>query len=31
MYSAGRLPLRDPRVDPRLPTNGNGKYEWRGS
>jgi acyl-homoserine lactone acylase PvdQ len=30
MYSAGRLPLRDPRVDPRLPTNGNGHYEWRG-
>jgi acyl-homoserine lactone acylase PvdQ len=30
MYSAGRLPIRDPRVDPRLPTNGNGSYEWRG-
>jgi acyl-homoserine lactone acylase PvdQ len=30
VYSAGRLPLRDPHVDPRLPTNGNGKYEWRG-
>ena len=23
MYSAGRLPLRDPRVDPRLPTRGH--------
>jgi acyl-homoserine lactone acylase PvdQ len=29
-YSAGRLPLRDPRVDPRLPTKGTGQYEWRG-
>ena len=29
-YSAGRLPLRDQRVDPRLPTNGTGKYEWKG-
>jgi acyl-homoserine lactone acylase PvdQ len=29
-YSAGRLPLRDPRVDPRLPTRGTGEYEWRG-
>src|SRR3954463_1827708 len=30
MYSAGRLPIRDPRVDPRLPTRGTGEYEWRG-
>jgi acyl-homoserine lactone acylase PvdQ len=29
-YSAGRLPLRDPRVDPRLPTDGSGAYEWKG-
>ena len=30
MYSAGQLPVRDPRVDPRLPTKGTGEYEWRG-
>jgi acyl-homoserine lactone acylase PvdQ len=30
MFSAGRLPNRDPRVDPRLPTKGTGSYEWRG-
>lgn len=30
MYSTGLLPLRDPRVDPRLPTIGTGQYEWRG-
>jgi len=30
MYSAGLLPRRDPRVDPRLPTKGTGAYEWRG-
>ncbi|HEX8206611.1 MAG TPA: penicillin acylase family protein [Solirubrobacteraceae bacterium] len=30
MYSAGRLPHRDPRVDPRLPTKGTGEYEWKG-
>lgn len=29
-YSAGRLPVRDPRVDPRLPTDGTGGYEWKG-
>src|SRR3954451_5039420 len=29
-YSAGLLPLRDKRVDPRLPTNGNGRFEWKG-
>lgn len=30
MYSTGRLPLRDKRVDPRLPTIGTGQYEWKG-
>ena len=30
MYSAGLLPRRHPQVDPRLPTNGTGRYEWRG-
>jgi acyl-homoserine lactone acylase PvdQ len=30
MYSAGRLPIRDKRVDPRLPTKGTGKYDWKG-
>jgi acyl-homoserine lactone acylase PvdQ len=30
MYSAGKLPIRDPRVDPRLPTKGTGQYEWKG-
>jgi acyl-homoserine lactone acylase PvdQ len=30
MYSAGLLPVRDRRVDPRLPTKGTGQYEWRG-
>ncbi|MCW2953571.1 MAG: peptidase penicillin amidase [Conexibacter sp.] len=30
MYSTGALPLRDPRVDPRLPTIGTGQYEWKG-
>jgi acyl-homoserine lactone acylase PvdQ len=30
MYSSGRLPLRAPGVNPGLPTNGNGSYEWRG-
>src|SRR3954452_23460725 len=29
-FSAGRLPIRDPRVDPRLPTRGTGEFEWRG-
>ena len=29
-FSAGLLPMRDPRVDPRLLTNGNGNYEWKG-
>jgi hypothetical protein len=30
MFSAGRLPVRAKGVDPRLPTNGDGDYEWRG-
>ena len=30
MYSSGRLPLRNPNVNPGLPTNGNGSYDWRG-
>src|SRR4051794_7956009 len=30
MYSAGRLPIRDKRIDPRLPTKGTGQYEWKG-
>jgi acyl-homoserine lactone acylase PvdQ len=30
MMSAGRLPIRDPRVDPRLPTIGTGQDEWKG-
>lgn len=30
MYSTGALPLRDKRVDPRLPTVGTGQYEWKG-
>lgn len=29
LFSAGRLPVRHPDVDPRLPTNGTGAYEWR--
>jgi len=29
-YSAGRLPIRDPRVDPRLPRKGTGPYDWKG-
>jgi acyl-homoserine lactone acylase PvdQ len=30
VYGAGRLPIRDERVDPGLPTLGTGKYEWEG-
>jgi acyl-homoserine lactone acylase PvdQ len=30
IFSAGRLPQRDRRVDPRLPTRGTGEYEWDG-
>ncbi len=29
-YSAGKLPIRNPQVDPRLPTKGTGQYEWKG-
>jgi acyl-homoserine lactone acylase PvdQ len=29
-YTSGRLPIRDPRVDPGLPTKGTGQFEWRG-
>lgn len=29
MYSSGRLPLRAPGVNPALPANGNGSYDWR--
>jgi acyl-homoserine lactone acylase PvdQ len=29
-FSAGLLPKRAPGVDPGLPTNGNGSFEWRG-
>jgi acyl-homoserine lactone acylase PvdQ len=29
-YSAGRLPLRNRHVDPRLPTKGTGEFEWTG-
>jgi acyl-homoserine lactone acylase PvdQ len=30
VYTSGRLPIRDPRVDPGLPTKGNGQFEWQG-
>jgi acyl-homoserine lactone acylase PvdQ len=30
MYSSGRLPIRAPGVNPGLPTNGDGQYDWRG-
>ena len=30
MFSAGALPVRPKGVDPRLPTIGDGRYEWRG-
>jgi acyl-homoserine lactone acylase PvdQ len=29
-FTSGRLPIRDPRVDPGLPTKGTGQFEWRG-
>jgi acyl-homoserine lactone acylase PvdQ len=29
-FSSGRLPVRAPGLDRRLPTLGNGDYEWRG-
>lgn len=30
MFTTGRLPIRARDVDPALPTNGNGRHEWRG-
>jgi acyl-homoserine lactone acylase PvdQ len=30
MYTAGLLPLRPKSLDPGLPTDGRGKYEWTG-
>jgi acyl-homoserine lactone acylase PvdQ len=30
IYSSGRLPIRAPGVNPALPTNGDGQYDWRG-
>ncbi len=30
LVTTGRLPLRDRRVDPALPTRGTGQYEWDG-
>ena len=30
LYTAGLLPLRNPNVDPGLPTWGTGEYEWTG-
>jgi acyl-homoserine lactone acylase PvdQ len=29
-YTSGRLPIRNPNVDPGLPTKGTGQYEWKG-
>ena len=29
-YTAGKLPIRHKKVDPGLPTDGTGKYEWEG-
>jgi penicillin amidase len=29
-WFAGRFPIRDPAIDPRLPTPGEGDHEWRG-
>jgi acyl-homoserine lactone acylase PvdQ len=29
-YTSGRLPIRNPQVDPGLPTKGTGKFEWHG-
>jgi acyl-homoserine lactone acylase PvdQ len=29
-YTSGKLPIRDKRVDPGLPTKGTGQYEWKG-
>ena len=30
MFTTGRLPLRAPGIDSGLPTDGRGRYEWRG-
>jgi acyl-homoserine lactone acylase PvdQ len=30
VFSGGQLPLRPKTVDPRLPTIGDGRFEWRG-
>jgi len=30
LYTSGKLPIRDKRVDPGLPTKGTGQYEWKG-
>jgi acyl-homoserine lactone acylase PvdQ len=30
MYTSGLLPVRNKNVDPGLPTDGSGKYEWKG-
>jgi acyl-homoserine lactone acylase PvdQ len=29
-YMAGKLPIRNPNVDPNLPTWGTGQWEWQG-
>jgi acyl-homoserine lactone acylase PvdQ len=29
-FTSGRLPIRDKKVDPGLPTIGTGKFEWEG-
>jgi acyl-homoserine lactone acylase PvdQ len=29
-YTSGRLPIRNPNVDPGLPTKGTGGFEWQG-
>ena len=29
-WLAGRIPIRHPEQDPRLPTPGTGEYDWRG-
>jgi acyl-homoserine lactone acylase PvdQ len=29
-YTSGRQPIRNPNVDPGLPTKGTGQFEWRG-
>ncbi len=30
LFHSGSLPIRPETIDPRLPTPGNGEYEWRG-